>query len=405
MKPSTHFLAGGDRRPSTFLRASQGGLTLALMGAIALGTACHPKEPAGKEGRGGRDREALVTVATVKQKDVPLQIRGIGNVEAYSSVAVRAVVGGQLQGVHFQQGQDVKKGDRLFTLDARPLAAALAQAEAALARDTAQERNAAEQLRRYASLYREGGVSQEQYDQFRTNLAALQATVQASRASVEHARVQVGYATIRAPLSGRTGTLQITEGNLVRANDATPLVVINQVSPLYVTFSLPQKDLPQITRYQAQGRLKVAAALPGSDALTEVGELTFVENAIDPTTGTIKLRATFENPARRLWPGQFVKVAVTLATVRGALVVPSRAVQTSQQGQFVYVAKPDRTVEARPVGLGQGNGPEAVIERGLVAGETVVTDGHLQLRPGAKIKVYEPQPAGASAESRRKRTP
>lgn len=374
------------------------GLALALTGAIALGTACHPKEP---DSKGGGKREALVSVATVQERDVPLQIRSIGNVEAYSSVAVRAVIGGQLQGVHFQQGQDVKKGDRLFTLDSRPLQAALAQAEAALARDVAQERNAAEQLRRYAALYREGGVSQEQYDQFRTTLASLQATVQAGRANVENARVQLGYATLTAPVSGRTGTLQITEGNLVRANDTTPLVVINQVSPLYVTFSLPQKDLEPVTRYQAKGRLKVEAALPGSDQFTEEGALTFIENAIDPTTGTIKLRATFENSARRLWPGQFVKVAMTLTTLSKAVVVPAKAVQTSQQGLFVYVARPDDTAEARPVVSGQSSDGQTVIEEGLKPGEQVVTDGQLQLRPGAPIKVNRPGGESPSGERRK----
>lgn len=367
--------------------------SLALAGAIALGalSACAPKEPGAKDGKGGgRKREALVTVAPAQEKDVPLQLRAIGNVEAYSTVAVRALVGGQLQAVHFRQGQDVRKGDRLFTIDARPMQAALAQAEAALARDRAQEKNAAEQLRRYTALYQEGGVSQEQYEQFRTNLAALRATVEASRANVENARVQLGYATVTAPLSGRTGTLQVHAGNLVRANDTTPLVTINQVSPIYVTFSLPQKDLPDVNRYQGEGRIKVTAAVPGAEQLTEEGSLTFVENAIDPTTGTIKLRATFPNAAKRLWPGQFVKVAVTLTTMPRVTVVPARAVQTSQQGEFVYVLKPDQTVEARPVVTGQAHEGETVVREGLAAGEQVVTDGQLQLKPGAKVQVYDP---------------
>ncbi|HEY9854935.1 MAG TPA: efflux RND transporter periplasmic adaptor subunit [Stenomitos sp.] len=380
-------------------------LSLALTGAIAAGmlSACHAKAPDAKEGKGGRSREALVTVATVQQKDVPLQVKAIGNVEAYSSVAVRALMGGQLQRVHFQQGQDVRKGDPLFTLDARPQQAAVAQAEAALERDRAQERNASEQFKRYSALFKEGGVSQEQYDQLKTNLAAIQATVQSDRANVDNARVQLSYATITAPISGRTGTLQVTEGNLVKANDTTPLVVINQVSPVYVTFSLPQKDLPQVTQYQAQGKVKVQAALPGSDRLTETGTLTFIENAIDPTTGTIKLRATFPNEAKRLWPGQFVKVAVTLTTLPNAVVVPSRAVQTSQQGQFVYVAKADDTVDARPVVQGQSNDGDTVIEQGLKPGETIVTDGQLQLRPGAKIKVYTPGADKAPGEGGRRR--
>lgn len=381
-------------------------LTMALAGMTAAGllSACHPKESGAREGKGqGRNRAALVTVAPVQVKDVPLQLKAIGNVEAYSTVAVRALIGGQLEAVHFQQGQDVRKGDRLFTIDARPLKAELAQAEAALARDKAQERNAAEQLRRYGALYKEGGVSDEQYDQFRTNLAAIQATVAASRANVENARVQLGYATITAPVSGRTGTLQVHAGNLVRANDTAPLVTINQLSPIYVTFSVPQKDLPEITRYQAQGRIKVAAALPGTDAFTEEGTLTFVENAIDATTGTIKLRATFENAAKRLWPGQFVKVAVTLTTQPRVTVVPARAVQTSQQGEFVYVLQADQTVEARPVVTGQGNAGDAVIREGLKPGERVVTDGQLQLKPGAKVQVYDPAAPAKGEKGGKKR--
>lgn len=370
-------------------------LTMALAGLTAAGvlSACHPKEPGAKEGKGGRQRAALVTVAPVQVKDVPLQLKAIGNVEAYSTVAVRALVGGQLEKVHFEQGQDVRKGDPLFTIDARPLRATLAQAEAALARDLAQEKNASEQLKRYGALYKDGGVSEEQYDQFRTNLLAIRATVAASRANVENARVQLGYATITAPVSGRTGTLQVHPGNLVRANDTTPMVTINQVSPIYVTFSLPQKDLPDVTRYQAQGRIKVAAALPGADAFTEEGTLSFVENAIDATTGTIKLRATFPNADKRLWPGQFVKVAVTLTTLPQVPVVPGRAVQNSQQGEFVYVLKADQTVEARPVVTGQENAGETVIREGLAAGEQVVTDGHLQLKPGAKVQVNDPRSA------------
>lgn len=375
-------------------RSSRRWSSLALAGALAasLLAACHPKEAKGK---GGRDRTALVTVATVQEQDVPLQLKAIGNVEAYNSVAVRALVGGQLQRVHFTQGQDVRKGDRLFSLDARPQEAAVAQAEAALARDRAQERNAAEQFRRYTALFQEGGVSQEQYDQLKTNLAALRATVAADRANLDSARVQLGYATITAPLSGRTGTLMVTEGNLVKANDTTPLVVINQLSPLYVTFSVPQKDLPDLTRYRARGPIEVQAAVSGSD-FTERGTLTFVENAIDPTTGTLKLRATFQNAARRLWPGQFVKVAVTLTTLRRAVVVPARAVQTSQQGQFVYVARADDTVEARPVVEGPATDGTAVITEGLTPGERVVTDGQLQLRPGARIKVYVPETGKAA---------
>jgi multidrug efflux system membrane fusion protein len=322
----------------------------------------------------------------VIQKTLPVQLRAVGIVEAYSTVSVRSQITGTLTNVHFKEGQDVKKGELLFTIDPRPFEAALKQVEANLARDLAQLENAVQQARRYGELVKKEYVSQEQYDQIRTNAGALEAVVQADRAAVENAKVQLGYCYIYSPVTGRTGSLLVNEGNLVRVNDATPLLVINQVSPIYVNFTLPEQNLQEIKKRMAGGKLGVQAILPRNEALDEQGALGFVDNAVDRTTGTIRLKATFANDARRLWPGAFVNVLVTLAMQPDAVVVPSQAVQTGQEGQHVFVVKSDQTVELRKVIVNRTVNSEAVIDEGLKPGETVVTDGQFQLAPGVKVE-------------------
>lgn len=328
-----------------------------------------------------------VTVAEAQQKPMPITIQVIGSAEAYSNVAVRAQITGELTSVHFKEGDDVRKGQVLFTLDRRPLEAALAQAEANLNRDIAQARNAKAQAARVQDLAARGIATREQLDQSTTNATALEATVNADRAAVENARVQLQYATIAAPLAGRTGALMVHAGNLVRANDTTPLVVINQIAPIYVTFAIPESQLPVFKRYMAQGTVGVEAKPPNEDGPAAAGRITFVDNAVDQATGTIKIKGTFANETRHLWPGQFVNVTVTLTTDPTAIVVPTLAVQTGQQGPFVFVVKSDRTVELRPVTVARTNGDESVIAAGLKSGETVVTDGQLRLTPGARISV------------------
>jgi len=275
----------------------------------------------------------------------------------------------------------------LFELDRRPLEAALQQAQANLARDTAQLTNAEAQAKRFQDLAERGIATKEQLDTSRTGVAALSATVEADRAAIENAEVQLQYATITAPLSGRTGTLMVHEGNLVRANDTSSLVVINEVSPIYVSFAIPEGRLSDLKRYMTQGSLRVEASPSDEGSASSNGRITFVDNAVDPTTGTIKIKAEYPNSDRRLWPGQFVNVSVLLATDTAAIVAPSPAIQTPQQGPYAFVVKDDKTVEFRLVDVARAGATETVIRSGLQAGETVVTDGHLRLVPGAHINV------------------
>jgi multidrug efflux system membrane fusion protein len=358
--------------------------------AAAAAAACSGGEavsvpPGG--GRGGAGAAVPVTIAPVVQKPMPISINVIGTVEAYSNVAVRAQTTGELTSVNFREGDDVRKGQVLFTLDRRPLEAVLAQAEANLSRDIAQAQNARAQAARVQDLAGRGIATREQLDQSTTNASALDATVAADRAAVENARLQLQYATISAPIAGRTGALMVHAGNLVRANDTTPLVVINQIAPISVTFALPESQLPAFKRYMAQGTVRVSAQPPSETGQPATGRIAFVDNAVDQTTGTIKLKGTFANENRQLWPGQFVNVTVMLTTEPNAVVVPTPAVQMGQQGQFVFVVKQDQTVELRPVTATRAIGVETVIDKGLAPGETVVTDGQLRLTPGARISV------------------
>jgi membrane fusion protein, multidrug efflux system len=334
-----------------------------------------------------RPETVPVATALATRLTVPLQVKAIGNVEAYATVSVRALVSGQLMKIHFQQGQEVKKDDLLFRIDPRPLQAALDQAEGTLAKDRAQLENAKAVAARYQKLLQDGIASKELYDQYRTAADSQAATVQADEAGVENARVQLSYATIRAPLSGLTGNLGVYEGNLVKANDTTPLVTITQASPVYVTFSVPEGELARINRARAEGPVAVNAAAPSDESHPLTGELTFVDNSVDTTTGTIRLKATFANRERSLWPGQFVKVTVTTGEQTGATVVPAQAVQVGQNGPYVYVVKEDLTAEARPVKLGPGGEGVSVVTQGVAPGERVVTDGQLRLSPGAKVEL------------------
>jgi multidrug efflux system membrane fusion protein len=330
-----------------------------------------------------------VTTATVVTKSMPLELRVIGSAEAYSTVAIRSQITGQLTAVNFREGDEVKQGQVLFELDRRPLEAALQQAEANLDRDMAQAANAAVQSKRLQDLVDRGISPREQAETSRTSVAALNATGAADRATVENAKVQLQYATITAPISGRTGALLVNQGNLVRANDASPLVTINQVSPISVTFAIPESRLSELNRHLATGSLQVTAT-PPSDEDQAHGRIAFVDNAVDQNTGTIRIKATFPNERRTLWPGQYVNVVVTLATESAAIVVPTVAVQASQQGPYVFAVKPDRTVEMRPVTVARTRGAETVIVSGVAPGETVVTDGHLRLVAGSRISDKAP---------------
>jgi membrane fusion protein, multidrug efflux system len=369
----------------------------------------RPDQSAGGQGQsrgGGRSRgNAIVPVMVVTaiQKAVPLQIRAVGNVEAFSTVSVKSQVTGVLNQAHFKEGQDVKKGQLLFTIDPRPLEAALKQAEANLARDAAQLRNTREQVRRYAELVEKQYVSREQYDQIKTNADAAEAIVNADKAAVENAKVQLSYCYIYSPVNGRVGSLLVNEGNLVRVNDGAPLVVINQINPIYVTFAVPEQHLADLKRHSAKGALSIDAAFASDEGRPEQGKLDFIDNAVDRATGTVKLKGVFTNSERRLWPGQFVNVALTLTTQSDAVVIPSEAIQVGQDGQHVFVVKNDNRVEMRPVTLARTDEGEAIISKGLSPGEQVVREGQFLLGPGSRVEVKNPTKAAADAKSDGKR--
>jgi membrane fusion protein, multidrug efflux system len=326
-----------------------------------------------------------VTAAAAVRKTIPVQINAIGNVEALQTISVRSQITGQLTKVYFKEGQDVRRGERLFVLDCRPNEEALKQAQANLARDTVQAKNAEVELQRYAALLEEQFVTRQQYDQARTNWSALEATLKADRAVVENNRLQVQYCSTASPIDGRTGSLKVNQGNIVKANDVE-IVVINQIQPIYVTFAIPEKDLLTVKKYQALEKLKVDALIAGSEQ-PEKGLLTFIDNNVNKATGTITLKGTFANRDKRLWPGQFVNVVMTLTTERDAVLIPSQAIQTGQSGQHVFIVKPDSTVEMRTVATGAALQGETVVLKGVQAGERVVTDGQMRLTPGAKVTV------------------
>jgi len=327
-----------------------------------------------------------VNVAKAIQKTVPIELSSISTGEKYSTVSIKGQVNAVLKEVHFKQGDFVKKGDLLFALDARPFQASLAQAQANLDRDKAQADLTVVQAERYKKLFDEGVAPKEQYDQMKANAAAQQASVHADEAAVESAKLQLQYCAIYSPVDGRTGALQVYPGNLVKENDVPVLVVINQIAPLYQDFSVPEQYLGVIKKYMAGGRLQIQAT-PYGDTTPEVGYLTFVDNTVDNTTGTIKLKGTFANTDHRLWPGQFSTVALRLAEDENATVVPTQAVQTGQSGDFVFVIDSDQRAESRPVKVARTIGAEAVISKGIAPGETVVTDGQLRLIPGVKVQI------------------
>ncbi len=366
------------------------------LGVYAVVPGCAGSDAQGP-GAGSSQSPVPVTVDRVVEKEMPLDVRVVGTAEAFSTVAVRAQVTGELKAVNFAQGEDVQAGQVLFTLDHRPLEAALNQAEANLARDTAQAANALVIAQRMDDLVERGVGTREQRDTARTTAAALDAVVGANRAAVENAKVQLQYATIRAPIAGRTGALMVHTGNLVRANDQLPLVVINQVSPIYVSFGVPEALLPDLRRYMAMRDLEVEALPPNEEIAPATGRITFVDNQVDQTTGTIRIKATFPNGNRRLWPGQFVNVRVRLAVDARALVVPSVAVQAGPEGQYVYVVKDGTTVEMRAVEVARTAGSETILKQGVKPGETVVTDGQLRLTPGSRITIKGEKPEKADS--------
>jgi multidrug efflux system membrane fusion protein len=359
-----------------------------------------------------------------------VEVQVIGNVEAYSTITVKAQVGGELTAVHFREGDFVKKGEVLFEIDRRPLEAnlnqviantardraLLGQAQANLAKDQAQSKYTETQAKRYAELAQSGVISRDQSEQLRANADAVAQAVAADQASIESAkaaigageaavqqvRVQMGYTTIRSPIDGRTGNLTVKQGNVVTANNMDMMTIV-QVEPIYVTFSVPEAQLNAIKGFMGKQKLSVRAKPQDDDSTEEVGTLTFIDNAVDATTGTIKLKGTFTNNDHKLWPGQFVRVTLRLTTQQNAVTVPNEAVQAGQNGQFVYVVKPDRTVDARQVTTGQRVDQDLVIQSGINAGDIVVTEGQLRLapnNPNIKVVVRDGRGGGRGGQGR-----
>jgi membrane fusion protein, multidrug efflux system len=334
-------------------------------------------------------RAVPVTVAQAGRRDMPVVITAIGNVSPVQTVQVKSMVTAQVLQVHFAVGQDVRKGQLLFTLDPRSFQADLAKADGQLARDEAAAANARVSQKRYHSLLKEGVVAQQQYDEMDSSAAQYDAAVQADKAAVEAARVNLQYAKIFSPITGRAGDVLVHAGNLIKANDVA-MVVINQITPIYADFAVPEKNLEEIKKYMAAGSLKVIATLPDSSAPLAEGKVAFIDNSVDRATGTITLKAEFVNQRRNLWPGQFVNINLQLTTEKNATVVPTQAVQNGQQGPYVFVVKPDKSVETRIVELGSSDKTEVVIRKGVEAGETVVTDGQVRIVPGSRVEPTSP---------------
>src|SRR5437879_10474186 len=363
-----------------------GGVGLLVVAAALF--AYFGTEIRANERKGSKGPPAIpVSVAQVAQEVVPFRLQAIGNVGACATVSGEARGDGQIVEVGFKEGEEVPRGRLLFKIDPRRYQAALRQAEANFLRDTAQKDQARSQERRYQELLAKNFVSKEAYAQIRTNADTAEAVAQGSRAALDNAKLNLEYCTIRSPIDGYPGKIQIQMGNLVKANDTLPLVVINQVHPLYVNFSVPEQQLRAVRGYMSSGPLAVDALAPGSDQPAASGTLVFVDNAVDPSTGTIKLRAQFQNGENALWPGQFVNVRIKLYDQNDALVVPSKSVQTGPNGQYVFVVKPDMTTELRIVTVQRTEGDRAIIGSGLEKGERAVTQGQLRLSAGAKVEV------------------
>ena len=371
-----------------------GGYALLNSGPKPVPTTAPATQPPGAQlpRAGGPPSQppAPVVVATVKTATVPVTLSAIGNVLAYSAVAVRSQVDGQIFTVHFREGQTVKKGDLLFTLDARPYEAVLRQSEANLAKDRAMLDKARADLARLQSLVAKDYTSRSTYDAAKATAESLEATIKADEALVEQARLKLEYTKIAAPIDGRVGSILVNAGNLVKGNDTaagSTLVTINQIRPIYVQFSVPESNLSEIRARMAAGKIGVKAQVPQEDRPAAEGLLTFINNAVDVSTGTIQLKATFENDDDRFLPGQFVNVTVELSVIAEAVVVPPAAVQVGQRGSYVFVVKDDNTVEMRLVRAGVSTEREVVIHGGLKPGERVVTEGQLRLRPGSRVVV------------------
>ncbi|MBS0327805.1 MAG: efflux RND transporter periplasmic adaptor subunit [Proteobacteria bacterium] len=364
-------------------------LTLAALAVLVIAIGAwliHPR-PGSRAATPRSDPAVPVNVATVTRHDVPVRLHAIGNIEPYTTVSVKALVDGQIVAVRFAEGQEVRQNAVLFEIDRRPFEAQLAQAQANLVKDRAVLDHAAEQRKRYEDLLAQKFISPDAYGQVKATAESAAAQVRADEAAIEGVKLQLNYCTIRAPITGYAGKIMIQRGNLVKANDTNALVVVNQVRPIYASFSIPEQNLDAVRKYLADGELSVTAVVPGSGATPVTGKLTFIDNTTDVSTGTIKLKAEFANADKALWPGQFVNVVLTLTQEKNALVMPSTAVQNGPDGQYVFVIGPDGHAALRNVRIERTEGGDAVIASGLEPGERVVTAGQLRLAPGMAVTV------------------
>ena len=380
MIPSRTFRSPFDRPFSTRR------VLILLCSLLLLLPGCS-SNPNGDGKKGQKKKSTIpVTIETSQKKMLPLEIGATGYVESFATVEIRSQVTGTLKSVHFKEGDEVKAGELLFTIDPRLFAANLAKAEAVLAKDKAELDNAYREGERYALAVKKGFVSTEQADQAATKVATLTATVKADQAAIDAARLELDYCTIRSPLAGRTSEIKNDPGNLIKANADLPMVTVKQIRPVLATFTVPGQHLADISKYRAAGTLKVLVTDKNAKGELLTGSLSFIDNTMDPTTGVIRLKATFTNTDKTLWPGQMIDVRMQLTLRPDCIVVPSQAIQTGQKGPYIYVVKDDQSVEFRPVTPGMLYQGETVIESGLQAGERVVTDGQMQLADGVKVE-------------------
>lgn len=359
----------------------------ALVGVFFAGVVILSGCSDGKNAKGQAKRPVPISVATVEAGSIPVRITGVGNVEPYQSVAVRTQVGGLIVEQRVRDGQEVAAGDVIFTLDSRPFQAALKDAQGKLEKDQALLKRAEDDLTRYTGLQRKDVISQQQYDQANTDAKSLRASIKVSEAAIEQSKLQLEYSVIKAPFAGRVGAVLVNVGNVIKANDDRNLLVINQIQPIYVSFAVPEQYLPEISSRMGKIPLVVMASVGLDESDTEQGELVSVDNAVDRTTGTIKLKGLFKNENKRLWPGQFAKVALNLSARENVLTVPNSAVQIGLQGNFVYVVTSQNTAEFRLVETGGVVGAKTIINKGVAQGDTVVTDGHVRLAPNSPVEI------------------
>ena len=365
----------------------------------ALTISCLPLTGCAKKVEKPKGRPpALVITAPATEQNIPVMIKAIGNMEASEVVAIRSQISGQLTNVAFREGQEVAKGALLFQLDARSYQAELKKVEASLARNQTIMKNATKDYERYSQLVKDGIVTQEQAEGYRTKAESAAADVAADKASVENARTQLSFCTITSPISGRLGALVTDRGNVIKAND-TVLVTINKLTPINASFTINDKELAALKSQMAAGKVSVSAEVPGTTGLKEKGVITFIDNTIDAATGMIRIKASFDNSKKLLWPGQFVNLSLTMAVLNNGVVVPSQAIQTGQNGQFVFVVTKENNAEIRPVSTGPASLGVTVITKGLQAAEQVVIDGQMRVIPGGKVETKQPEKPAASTPS------